>query len=185
MDHFEMVEKLREKASVSYEEASAALEKCNWDLLDALLLLESEGKLNPGSRPEQTQGYTTRPKAQEKKKEGHGGFALLMHGLAQAIKRLNSVQLLVKKHDEERLSLPMTVVLLLLVFVFWFALIAAVLAMVLGYRFAIKGLSFDDSVNEGLDKAGKFVNNVAKAGPTVVVIDHQRQDDQSDDGTVE
>ena len=108
-----------------------------------------------------------------------------MHGLAQAIKRLNSVQLLVKKHDEERLSLPMTVVLLLLVFVFWFALIAAVLAMVLGYRFAIKGLSFDDSVNEGLDKAGKFVNNVAKAGPTVVVIDHQRQDDQSDDGTVE
>ena len=55
MDHLEMVEKLREKANVSYEEASAALEKCNWDLLDALLLLESEGKLHrEGETPKPT-----------------------------------------------------------------------------------------------------------------------------------
>ena len=46
MDHLEMVEKLREKANVTYDEARTALEVCNWDLLDALLLLENEGKLN-------------------------------------------------------------------------------------------------------------------------------------------
>ena len=45
MNEYEKVEKLREKANVSYEEAKAALEKCNWDLLDAIVLLEREGKI--------------------------------------------------------------------------------------------------------------------------------------------
>ena len=50
MTNFEMVEILRDKANVSYEEAKAALENSNWDLLDAMLLLEKEGKVNPGSQ---------------------------------------------------------------------------------------------------------------------------------------
>ena len=37
MTNLEMVETLREKANVSYEEAKAALEASNWDLLDAIL----------------------------------------------------------------------------------------------------------------------------------------------------
>ena len=46
MEHLEKVEKLKEKANVSYEEAKAALESCDWDILDALVKLESEGKVN-------------------------------------------------------------------------------------------------------------------------------------------
>ena len=45
MDHFEMVEKLRQKTQVSYEDAKSALEACDWDLLDALVYLEQQGKL--------------------------------------------------------------------------------------------------------------------------------------------
>ena len=44
MDNFEKVEKLRERANVSYEEAKAALEASNWDLLDAMIYLEKSGK---------------------------------------------------------------------------------------------------------------------------------------------
>ena len=44
MDMFEKVEKLREKANVSYEEAKEALERSNGDILDAMILLEKEGK---------------------------------------------------------------------------------------------------------------------------------------------
>ena len=46
MDNFEKVEKLRERASVSYEEAKAALEESGWDILDAMVLLEKQGKTN-------------------------------------------------------------------------------------------------------------------------------------------
>lgn len=180
MDHLEMVEKLREKANVSYEEASAALEKCNWDLLDALLMLEGEGRLNRDSASPKKEEYTTRVQPKAEKKAGHGGFAMLMRGLAQVIRRLNSVQLLIKKNNEVRLELPMSVVLLLVVISIWAVAIAAVVSMFFGYRFAVKGLSFDDSVNAAMDKAGTFVDDVAKAGPTVVIIDSNKGDQEND-----
>ena len=63
MDHFEMVEKLRTKANVSYEEAKAALEASNWDILDALVLLENEGKVNNGATKAE---YTTQEKPETK-----------------------------------------------------------------------------------------------------------------------
>ena len=44
MDNLEKVEKLRERANVSYEEAKAALEQSDWDLLDAMVKLEKSGK---------------------------------------------------------------------------------------------------------------------------------------------
>lgn len=178
MDHLEMVEKLREKTNVSYEEASAALEKCNWDLLDALLLLESEGKLHREGEAPKQEAYTTRPQPKAEKKANHGGLAVLMKGLAQVVRRLNSVQLLIKKNGEVRLELPASVVLLLLVISVWMVAIVAVISMFFGYRFAVKGLSFDDSVNAAMDKAGDFVDDVAKAGPTIVVVTNEKNDEE-------
>lgn len=181
MDHLEMVEKLREKANVSYEEASAALEKCNWDLLDALLMLEGEGRLHRDAEAPKKEEYTTRAQPKPEKKNSHGGFAMLMGGLAQVIRRLNSVQLLIKKNGETRLELPMSVVLLLVIISIWAVVIAGIVTMLFGYRFAVKGLSFDDSVNAAMDKAGTFVDDVAKAGPTVVIIENNKTDTQDSD----
>ena len=45
MDNIEMIEKLREKADVTYDEAKEILESLNWNMLDALIALEKEGKL--------------------------------------------------------------------------------------------------------------------------------------------
>ena len=45
---FEKVEKLMEKANVSYEEAKDALMRADGDLLDAVILLEKEGKISMG-----------------------------------------------------------------------------------------------------------------------------------------
>ena len=43
---FEKVEKLRERANVSYEEAKNALERSNGDMLDAMILLERESNIS-------------------------------------------------------------------------------------------------------------------------------------------
>ena len=48
MEHMEMVEKLREKANITIEEAKVVLEKNNWDMLDALIELERQGKIADG-----------------------------------------------------------------------------------------------------------------------------------------
>ena len=53
MDKLEKIERLRERAQVSYDEAREAYEQADGDLLDALILLEKQGK----DRPPQGDGY--------------------------------------------------------------------------------------------------------------------------------
>ena len=55
MEQFEKVEKLREKTGVSYEDAKKALEEHDWDMLEAIVALENEGKIK---KPE-VSTYTT------------------------------------------------------------------------------------------------------------------------------
>lgn len=45
MTTLEQVEKLRAMANVSYDEAKAALDATNGDLLEAIILLEKQGKV--------------------------------------------------------------------------------------------------------------------------------------------
>ena len=45
MEQLEKVERLREKTGCTYEEAKAALEASNWDMLDAIVYLENQGKM--------------------------------------------------------------------------------------------------------------------------------------------
>ena len=62
MDKLEKVEKLRERANVSYEEARSALEENDWDLLDAMVALEKSGKT---SGPKQESFSTSYDQQQE------------------------------------------------------------------------------------------------------------------------
>ena len=45
MERMELIEKLRERADVSYEEAKEILEQTEDDLLEAIVILERQGKL--------------------------------------------------------------------------------------------------------------------------------------------
>ena len=49
MEKVQMVEKLRSKTNISYEEAKDALENTNWDILDAVVYLERIGKIKKPS----------------------------------------------------------------------------------------------------------------------------------------
>ena len=45
MENLKLVDKLKNKTNISYEEAKTVLEKSNWDILDAMLYLEEKGKV--------------------------------------------------------------------------------------------------------------------------------------------
>jgi len=47
MEHIDMMEKLREKANISLGEAKEVLERADWDMREALVILEREGKIQP------------------------------------------------------------------------------------------------------------------------------------------
>ena len=55
MEHFEMVEKLSQKANVSLSRAKEVLEKHNWDMLDAMIELENTQEAQPEKAEYSTQ----------------------------------------------------------------------------------------------------------------------------------
>lgn len=63
MVHVSMVEKLRKQAKVSYEDAKEALEMTEWDMLDAYVWLEAQGKLNTVMEEEQPSQQEQQPEA--------------------------------------------------------------------------------------------------------------------------
>ncbi len=170
MDHFEMVEKLRTKANVTYEEAKAALEASDWDILDALVLLESEGKVK--AAPE-AQEYST----QEKKEftwETRGGSEMrltvssaltkLWDWIKALIKKGNKNQFVITRQNnklpghpvEELIAFPITVLVLLILVPgvgLPTILIALVIGLFLGARYSFRGPDINNRVNEFMDKA--------------------------------
>ena len=60
MDRFELVEKLVKSTGVSFEDAKIALESSGWDLLDAAVWLERNGKVESRSGH-----FTTDPEQQQ------------------------------------------------------------------------------------------------------------------------
>jgi hypothetical protein len=156
MDHFEMVEKLRAKANVSYEDAKAALEASNWDLLDALVLLEGEGKT-----------YTTKeqpaaPLETKEKKHANsqGWFTRMLAAISKLVGKGNAISFEVHKNGKMMFSLPLTALVLLLIFMFWGVLILSIIGLFFNFRYSFRGEHVNEGVNRVMDKASGIADNI-------------------------
>ena len=170
MDHFEMVEKLRTKANVSYEEAKAALEKTDWDVLDALVLLEGEGKVTDGQPAAE---YTTQDKGDKKfyvvdvksadVKEGFGKF---WNWIKNLFTKGNSNQFVITRKGEELIAMPITVLVLLMICFWPFSMIVLFVGLFLGARYSFRGPNVNktgDKVNDVLNKAADKVSSAVES----------------------
>lgn len=158
MTNYEMVELLRQKANVTYEEAKAALEAAQWDLLDAIVLLEREGKV-----PEEDARFTTKQKSEEKeeekKKKRETAFkdgAKSVGGVFRRMLNYGNRNFVVASRDgREILSLPLTAFVLLLIFPpFWLVVGVMIVGLFFGVRYSLRGEHpANDKVNEYIHKA--------------------------------
>lgn len=148
MTNFEMVEKLKEKANVSYEEAKEALERNNWDLLDAMVYLEQQGKVKHKAEAE----YSTRQEAsdaderqRERARRNHntkinGFFQKVQDVLVSGFQR----NLNISYQDNTVLSIPLTILIIILLLLFKsipFVLVIGLIAYLCGVRFSITNKS--------------------------------------------
>ncbi len=162
MTHYEMAEKLAEKMIVTLEEAKTALEACDWEMLDAALMLEKEH----GADSERA--YTTRPEPEEERsrreqaKERRRGAVKSLGELVRSLFNMgNRNRFEVRKGDELTLELPVTVLVLLLIFAFWICLPLLVIGLFVGYRYSFSGAELGrESVNNAMDKAADAVEKV-------------------------
>ena len=158
MDHFEMVEKLRAKANVSYEEAKAALEASDWDMLDALVLLESEGKVKDAPEAKE---YTTQEKTEYSWNTGNGEvkvtFSSALSKLWDWIRKLfqkgNANQFVITRKGDELIAMPITVLALLLICFWPFSLVILFVGLFLGARYSFRGPDINTNVNAFMNKA--------------------------------
>lgn len=175
----EQVERLREKADISYEEAKAVLEEAGGSVLDALILLEKRGRIHAGAG--HSAHYSTRtggesgpsapypePAAEpEPGDEQKGGF---WHMVQDLLRRGLQDSLEVWRREELMVSIPLLISILLLILAFWICLPLLVLGLLLGCRYRLTGPDFDDS------PAGETVNRAARTvGDTVEKMKDEAQ----------
>lgn len=172
MNQLERVEKIREKTGVSYEEAKEALDAAGGDVLDAIVYLENQGKIKT---PEK-QVYTTKQEQDTSKEfieaaktyqgEDQESFGYIVKKFlkwcGRIIKKGCENFFIVKKQDEEILSVPV-IVLVLLLFAFWILLPLLVLGLFCGFRYSFKGnITKSVNVNGACDKAAQVCESMKK-----------------------
>lgn len=160
MDHFEMVEKLRQKAQVSYEDAKSALEACDWDLLDALVYLEQQGKLQNEHKASYSTKQEPGPAPKQAPNYRGGVFQRLFDLLVSLVNRLNEVDLEVKRAGKTMFTLPVIAFVLLLIFAFWITLPLMAVGLFFGLRYRFRGAKGVEGVNRVMDKAAEMMDNI-------------------------
>ena len=181
MTTLEQVEKLREKANVSYDEAKAALDAANGDLLEALIYLEKEGKVNTpsgggyySSEKVEVEGSNVEPRNEncgEKQNRDYSSgesFSSLMKRFGnfclKIIRKGNTNYFEVLLGQESKALLPVTVLVLLLVFAFWITIPLIVIGLFFGFRYRFNGPDFNgNAVNDAMNSAAVAAENLKKS----------------------
>ena len=163
MDNFEKVEKLVQKANVSYEDAKQALEEENGDMLDAMIALEKQGKVK---KPE-TVSYSTYGAGQAANNYNDVNLAVersentdeksfasdLGRGLKKFFRYTVNNSLKITRRGEQIFKIPLLLSLLLLLAAFPLAVVAIVISLFCECRYSIVGKNNSDNINQMFDKA--------------------------------
>ncbi len=165
MTNLEKVEKLRATVNVSFEEAKRALEQTDWDVLDAVVLLEREGKVSPSSAAcSLCETAPTQEEANGGKRRRQTFSETVDKILAWAekiIRHGNENELCIEKQGVQVISFPVTVFVLLLVFCFWAVIPLLIIGLFCGLRYSFSGPNLGkDSINEVMGKATDVADSI-------------------------
>ncbi|MDL2300526.1 DUF4342 domain-containing protein [Clostridiaceae bacterium OttesenSCG-928-D20] len=169
MTNIEKVDKLRERAEVSYAEAREALEKSDWDMLDAMVLLEKDGKVKA-----ETSVFVASATNEEHKNENpykergdRVGFGKIFQEIINWLKKMlkigNANDFVVEKGDEVMLNIPVTVLVIACIFMFWIIFPLMLVGLFFGYKYSFKGEQLGkESVNNVMGKANDVAESIKK-----------------------
>lgn len=187
MATLENVEKLRERANVTYEEAKEALDACGDDLLDAVIYLEGKGKvaapLGGGSysstrqSPPSHSEHIPQNPAEEPRGETFGQvMGRFFRFCGKIIDKGNKNMFDVWRNGQVVFSLPVTVLVVLLILFFWVVLPAAVVGLFFGFRYRFSGRDLDDTVvNKAMDSAATVADNLKEEFRSTKSENHEQE----------
>ena len=174
MTDLEKAEKLLEKTGVSYTEAKEALDNSDGSLLDALVYLEKQGKVEtpPGGGFYSGADPSDKRKHESDKRKNYAregeGFSSLMkrfgHFCLYVLDKGMKNHLVAKKNEEHLFSVPAIIFVLLLIIFFYITLPALIISLFCGVRYRFEGPDLErESVNKVMDTASDLVDDVKKS----------------------
>ncbi len=145
MDHIEMVQKLHEKAGISLADANDALERSDWDMLEALLLLEREGKIPPITASASTNSSETgyeEVKATAGSKSKNSDFDKKMHSFSDKLRDFVmkgfTHDFVIRRRKNEIVCIPIVFVILIMCFAFWPIIVSLIVGLFLDCSYAVE-----------------------------------------------
>lgn len=175
MERNEMIEVLMEKAKVSREEAEAALQNCNWDLLDSIIYLERNGKTENAHEKtiievdiiENNDGSSKGSHKEKTYNDDFGGIGevvgRIFRFVGKVIKKGNENYFQIKKESEKPIRISLTISVLVLVLLTIPSVVLLVLGLFCGYKYSIEGPSMNYAgVNTIFEEVSKSAETVKK-----------------------
>lgn len=171
MVDFEKVEKLVQKANVSYEDAKTALEAANGDMLDAIIALEKEGKVK-----RQTSSYTSTSSAdaspyrdvpavvdETNKTEGKSFFKDLGAAIKRGFKYTVDNSVRVVRNDVEIIKLPLWISIIAMLCAWELLVIVIIVSLFFDCRYSVVGKDNANEFNKVVDQASVFAGKVKES----------------------
>ena len=174
MDIFEKVEKLREQTGVSFEEAKIALEENNYDMLDAVIALEKQGKVAQpqqgyyqagASQNAQNAQNFVMAQQQYQKSCNKSSFKESMRNVAdffrKMFKKSLEINFCISKDGKSVANVPLLVLILLLLGFFWVTVPLLIIGLFFGITYSFTGVDkVVVDVNDVCDKASQTAENI-------------------------
>ena len=141
MEHKEMIEKLHSQAGVSREDAEDALRRSSWDMLDALTLLEKEGKIAPLTSSMTTTDSSSAgcEKVAPSVQSRDGGFWQRFSAKLKEIVLCSlNHSFIIKRRGNVILNLPVLVMVIIVVCAFEVSLAALLVGLFLDCQYSVE-----------------------------------------------
>ena len=172
MERNEMIEILMGKVNVSKEEATEALENCDWDLLDAIIYLERKGKVENNETTTIIEVQSEDQKEEKKKgnknhDEKCGGIGEIVgrvfRFIGKVLKKGNENYFEIRKENEKTIRISLTISVLLLIFLFIPSAILLVVGLFCGYKYSVVGPHINcEGVNDIFEKVSESADTIKK-----------------------
>jgi len=179
MDELEKVEKLRERANVSYEDARNALRACNGDMLDAMVYLETLGKVDAPKQAQYSTSYTESEKQykdvpstvreQEKRAQGETFGDKFKRFCADVWQKCQDIHFIADHKDNEVINVPLWGLILILIVAWHAACILFVISLFFDWRYRFESdkdinlKTANDAMNVASNAAGEVKESVKES----------------------
>ncbi|MCR2044094.1 DUF4342 domain-containing protein [Anaerosalibacter massiliensis] len=173
----EQVEELCERANISYDEAKTILEETNGDILEAIIKLEKQNRIKA---PEGGGYYCSRNTQQNKeenntnknfgngfKEDNDTSFGELIgrffRWCGKIISKGNKNSFEVIKNGDRIMAIPVTILAVLILFMFWITIPIMILGLFFGYKYMFNGPDLGkENVNHAMSSVADAAENLKK-----------------------